>query len=146
MPTLVAYLCVFAGGIVGALARFGVQEAFRKWTSLPGWGAIFVVNAAGSLVIGFAVAGLQGMQLDAELQHLSPLRLYIETQNARHGLGLLAVGFCGAFTTFSTFSLDNQFLFHEKRRHLIVNAVGSVVVCLALAALGWHLGQAGLHT
>ena len=146
MPTLVAYLCVFAGGIVGALARFGAQEAFRKWTSLPGWGAIFIVNAAGSLIIGFAVAWLQGVQLEAELQHLSPLRLYIETQNANHGLGLLAVGFCGAFTTFSTFSLDNQFLFHGERGRMLFNAVGSVLVCLALAALGWHLGQAGLHT
>ena len=146
MPTLVAYLCVFAGGIVGALARFGSQEAFRKWTPLPGWAAIFVVNAAGSLAIGFAVAWLQGVQLDAELQHLSPLRLYIETQNANHGLGLLAVGFCGAFTTFSTFSLDNQFLFHGKRGQMLFNALGSVLVCLALAALGWHLGQPELHT
>ena len=144
MPTLVAYLCVFAGGIVGALARFGMQEGFRKWTSLPGWGAIFIINAVGSLAIGFAVAWLQGVPLDLHLQPLSPLRLYIETQNAKHGLGLLAVGFCGAFTTFSTFSLDNQFLFHGERGRMAFNAVGSVVVCLAMAALGWHLGQAGL--
>ena len=44
MKFFVAYLCIFAGGSVGALSRFGIQEACRKWTRLPGWGAIFIAT------------------------------------------------------------------------------------------------------
>lgn len=142
MATLAAYLCVFAGGVAGALARFGVQEGCRKWTPLPGWGAIFFVNALGSLAIGFIVAWLQGVQEEIGLAHLSPLRLYIDSQAANDGLALLVVGFCGSFTTFSTFSLDNQFLFHGERGRMGLNMVGSVVLCFLLAAGGWMLGRA----
>ena len=141
MKFFVAYLCVFAGGSVGALSRFGIQEACRKWTPLPGWGAIFIANMLGCLAIGFTVAWLQGLQAEFHLDPISPLRRYIETQETRQGIALLAVGFCGAFTTFSTFSLDNHFLYRSHRGQMSFNMVAQVVVGLAAVSAGWYAGQ-----
>ena len=56
-------------------------------------------------------------------------------------LALSAVGFCGAFTTFSTFSLDNYFLSIEERGRLLFNVVASVVLCFAAVYGGWILGS-----
>ena len=62
MTVFVAYLCVFFGGALGALSRFGVQELFSHKTRLPGWVAIVVVNVLGCFIIGLCAAWLQGME------------------------------------------------------------------------------------
>ena len=54
---------------------------------------------------------------------------------------LTAVGFCGAFTTFSTFSLDNQFLYRSHRGQMSFNMIAQVVVGLAAVSAGWYAGQ-----
>ena len=142
MSTLIAYLFVLLGGAAGALSRFGVQELFRVFTRWPGWVAVFFVNVLGSFVIGLVVAWLQGLIALEHSEGLDPLQLYIDTQDADHGLALLAAGFCGAFTTFSSFSLDNHFLAKESRALLVFNMLGSLIVCLAAVALGWSVGKA----
>ena len=124
VSTFVAFLCIFAGGSAGALSRFGVQEIFRKRTALPGWAAVFFINALGSFLIGLAIAWLQGLEAQLLQEHLDPVSLFVETQDAKYAIATLAVGFCGAFTTFSSFSLDNQFLFRESRPLLALNAIG----------------------
>ncbi len=142
MSTFIAYLFVLVGGAAGALSRFGVQEVFRTFTRWPGWVAVFFVNVLGSFAIGLVVAWLQGLMTLEHSQRLDPLQLYIETQNANHGIALLAAGFCGAFTTFSSFSLDNHFLAKESRALLILNMLGSLIACLAAVAVGWSIGKA----
>ena len=142
MSTLIAYLFVLLGGAAGALSRFGVQELFRVFTRWPGWAAVFFVNVLGSFVIGLVVAWLQGLIALEHSEGLDPLQLYIDTQDADHGLALLAAGLCGAFTTFSSFSLDNHFLAKESRALLVFNMLGSLIVCLAAVALGWSVGKA----
>ncbi|MCH2186791.1 CrcB family protein [Myxococcota bacterium] len=142
MSTLIAYLFVLLGGAAGALSRFGVQELFRVFTRWPGWAAVFFVNVLGSFVICLVVAWLQGLIALEHSEGLDPLQLYIDTQDADHGLALLAAGFCGAFTTFSSFSLDNHFLAKESRALLVFNMLGSLIVCLAAVALGWSVGKA----
>ncbi len=142
MSTLIAYLLVVVGGAVGAVSRFGVQEFFRVFTRVPGWMAVFVVNVLGSFAIGLVVAELQGLAALAHAERLDPLRLYIETSNDAHGIALLAAGFCGAFTTFSSFSLDNHFLYEESKALLSFNLLGSLGACLGAVAGGWYLGQA----
>ena len=142
MSTLIAYLFVLLGGAAGDLSRFGVQELFRVFTRWPGWAAVFFVNVLGSFVIGLVVAWLQGLIALEHSEGLDPLQLYIDTQDADHGLALLAAGFCGAFTTFSSFSLDNHFLAKESRALLVFNMLGSLIVCLAAVALGWSVGKA----
>ncbi|NQY92476.1 MAG: CrcB family protein [Deltaproteobacteria bacterium] len=141
MAFVVEYLFIFLGGALGALSRFGVQEACRKWTSIPGWAAIFIVNVLGSFIIGFCVAWLSEMQDSFHLDLMTPVHRFLETQAAKDGVALLAVGFCGAFTTLSSFSLDNQFLYCENRWFLAYNMVGSVLLCLAAVLGGWSLGH-----
>ncbi len=141
MVFLVAYLCVFLGGALGALSRFTVQELFGRWTRLPGWIAILSVNILGCFAIGMCSAWLQGLEASLQFEHLSPLRRYIESQTDDHGISLLVVGFSGAFTTFSTFSLDNFFLFHGRRGWLVFNIIFSVVIGYLSVWLGWTMGQ-----
>ena len=113
-------LAVAAGGALGAVARFLLGE----WvTSLSGehfpWG-IFTVNALGSLLIGI-------------------LFVMLVEQNPNAGIwrALLMVGFLGAFTTFSTFSLQTLALLETGRWLMAASyALGSLVVCVVAVAVG----------
>jgi CrcB protein len=114
---LIALLLV--GGAVGAPARYLVDAAVedRVHGVFP-WGT-FVINVSGSLVLG-VVTGLV---------------LY-------HGLGdvpraAVGTGFCGAYTTFSTYSYETVRLLEDGEvGRACRNAFGSVVVGLAAAGLG----------
>jgi CrcB protein len=113
-------LAVAAGGAVGALLRYWFSQASH---ALLGTGFPFgtlVVNALGSLGMGF----------------LSVVLL------ERAGLGpewraALLVGLLGAFTTFSTFSMETFHLVENGARlRAGVNVVLNVVLCLAAVWLG----------
>ena len=82
-------LAVAAGGALGAVARYGTVVLVGRFTGhgFP-WGTV-AVNLAGSLVLGLLIGALaHGLHLSQEMR------------------GLLVIGFLGAFTTFSTYSLD----------------------------------------
>ena len=87
-------LLVMIGGALGALSRYGVGQwlAGNRWLSMP-LGTL-AVNLAGCLLLGLLTAVGE--------RHL-PLPCLSEPQS-RQLLLLLTTGFCGAFTTFSTFS------------------------------------------
>jgi CrcB protein len=54
---------------------------------------------------------------------------------------LVGVGFCGSLTTFSSFAWESQRLAEDGAWVLSgANVLGSVVTCLAAAAVGWWLG------
>ena len=103
-------LLVLLGAAVGAPARYLVS----LWVS--GERATFAVNVTGSLLLG-AVAGGG-----------SPASFI-----------LLGVGFCGAFTTFSAYSVEAVL---AGRRAGAGYVVASTVGCLAAAALGLQIGRA----
>ena len=111
-------LLVLVGGAVGAPARYLAD----RWLTarLPGafpWGT-FAVNVAGSFVLGLLAAA-------------APAWL----------LALGGTGFCGALTTFSTFSFETVRLLETGRPvPAVLNVTASVVVSVAAAALGWWLG------
>jgi fluoride exporter len=118
-------LLVLAGGALGAVCRFLVDRvaSSRLGSALP-WGTL-IVNVAGSLVLGL-LAG---------------------TGSALPGwLGALAgTGFCGALTTYSTFSYETVRLAGggtSGRGRAILNVAATLVAGLGAAALGWWLGQA----
>jgi CrcB protein len=119
-------LAVAAGGALGAVARFLLGE----WvTSLTGehfpWG-IFTVNALGSLLIGI-------------------LFVILVEQNPNAGIwrSLLMVGFLGAFTTFSTFSLQTLALLETGRWIMAASyAFGSLMVCVIAVAVGVGITRA----
>ena len=113
-------LAVAAGGVLGALARHGVAEA---WPAAPTgfpW-ATFVVNVSGCLALG----ALMGWVAGREGAH--PL--------VRPFLG---TGLLGGYTTFSTYVVETQERFDEPLLALGYLA-GSVVIGLAAALVGWAL-------
>lgn len=126
-PTLEKLLLVAAGGAVGAVCRYALSGVVQnRWpeSTFP-WGTM-VVNVAGCLAIGFLWI------LVAEKSALSP----------RWQL-LLATGLLGAFTTFSTFSLETVELIN-KGQWLTAggNVAGSVVLGLAAVVGGMALARA----
>lgn len=115
------YLVVAAGGFVGAPSRYLLDRAINRRieSDLP-WGT-FLVNISGSFVLGL----LTGLSLS---NHLSPLA------NA-----LLGTGFCGAYTTFSTFTFETIRLLEVGQ---ILDAALNAFVSLAVGLLGAGAGLA----
>jgi CrcB protein len=110
---------------VGAPSRYVIDRAItnRFASDLP-WGT-FVINMTGSLLLGV----LTGLSLGHHLPAVPR--------------ALLATGFCGAYTTFSTFTFETVRLIEEGQ---LVDAAGTVVasvaVGLAAAAAGLAIGLA----
>ena len=106
-------LMVILGAAIGAPARFLEDQYFRKFTEKP-FGT-FTVNIIGSFLIGLAYSSTE--------------RFY----------DFAAIGFAGAFTTWSTFIID-IFLGYELKKYKVVavNLVASLVFGL-LAAYGGFL-------
>ena len=107
---------VILGAAIGAPARFAIDQYIRRFTSKP-YG-IFLVNIIGSFVIGLTFT------------------------KSESTYDLLAVGFAGAFTTWSTFMLDIYLGFELKRyKEIIINLVMSLGFGLAAAYLGLQLAS-----
>jgi CrcB protein len=122
------YLLVALGGAIGSVARawVGVTAVRLVGASFP-WGTM-VINVVGSLVIGMVAATA-----------LSPTRTLF-TQEVRI---FLMVGFCGGFTTFSSFSLQTFELLREGRpAAALANVALSVVLCIVATAAGYAGGAA----
>jgi fluoride exporter len=121
--TSVIVLCVAAGGLIGAPARFLVDRfvADRVETEFPL--GTFIVNISGSFLLGL----LTGLDM---AWHISePLKVFLGT------------GFCGAYTTFSTWSYDMVNLFEEgSYLEAILNAFASLGIGLLAAGAGIALG------
>lgn len=120
MDTLTKYLAVAAGGAFGAMFRYFLGGSLLARTAAPFPTATFVINVTGSFIIGFFLT------LATERISVSPhLRLAI------------AVGFVGAYTTFSTFEWETVMLVEESRYLLAaLNVILSFVVGYAAVWAG----------
>lgn len=116
------FIAVGAGGALGSIARYALAGMALGGIHLFGFPlGTLAVNAAGSLLIGLLTAMLRS-----------------ET-----AAWLLTAGFCGGFTTFSTFSLDALRLLKAGSYGPAAAYVGSsLVLCIAFAALGMRIGGA----
>ena len=113
-------LLVGFGGGIGSIARFLCQKWFNENHPHPfPWGT-FVVNLAGCLLIGIIYAAAEKTSL------LSPqTRL------------LLITGFCGGFTTFSTFAFENMNLLRSGDiMYFFIYITASVVLGIASVFAG----------
>jgi fluoride exporter len=113
-------LLVALGAAVGAPLRYLTDQALRRRAGSFPLGT-FVVNIAGSLLLGFLI----GLPVP-------------------HAAGaLLGTGFCGALTTYSTFSLEALTLFRRGERfRSLAYVVTSLALGLAAAWLGHQAGAA----
>ena len=102
---------IICGAAVGAPARFAIDQYIRRYTTKP-YG-IFVVNILGSFLLGLTFGR-------SEQVH-----------------DLLAVGFAGAFTTWSTFMLD-IYLAYELKRYK--EATANLTISLGFGLLAAWLG------
>ncbi len=116
-----ALFCVGLGGAAGSMARYLLSTWTLGGQAILGFPAgTFVVNAAGSLLIG----------------------ILLQTLTSSTAGWLLVTGFCGGFTTFSTFSADTVRLLRAGDYGPAAGYVLlSVGVCLAFTMLGMYLGS-----
>lgn len=112
-------LLVALGGSLGAVARYAVTGWARS-LDMPAFFATFAVNTVGSALMGIVYVVI----VERGLVH----------PEWRH---IMAVGLLGAFTTFSTFSLEAMLLIGEGRAGVAgLYVLASVVLCIAGCAIG----------
>ena len=118
-------LLVGAGGAAGSIARYSVGHIAGKYVAGSFPLGTFLVNIIGCLLIGILfglVSRSQWMQ--------------------QGGYLLLASGFCGGFTTFSTFALDNITLMQKGQSvtTLLYTALSLILGLLLCKAGIWLAG------
>ena len=120
-----AYLWISLGAVIGACARYFLSGYIaRVFSALFPYGTL-VINLTGSLLLGFFLI------LTGERVLLDPRwRLFV------------AVGFCGSYTTFSSYAFET-FAYMEQGQWILMalNVVASNVLCLAAVLVGAALAR-----
>ena len=120
-----AYLWIAIGSALGGMARYGCSgvAAVLIGETFP-WGTL-IVNVVGSFIIGFfaTLTGPGG-------------RVFVSSAASQ----FVMLGFCGGFTTFSSFSLQTLNLLHDGEwLRAGANIAGSVTLCLIAVWAGYLL-------
>jgi CrcB protein len=125
LDTFIKYLAVGLGGAIGAIARFYIGSTSFGNKGAPFPTATFIINISGSFIIGFFLT------LATEKIPLSPyVRLAV------------AVGFVGAYTTFSTFEYETARLFEQGNLlYAFLNVFLSLAIGLAAVFSGIFLAR-----
>lgn len=118
-----AVLVVAAGGALGSPARYAVSRVVHVAPDSFPW-ATFVTNLAGAFVLGVFLTVLFERQPPSRWHHL---RLFF------------AVGFLGAFTTFSTMAVETVLLVKDG---FVALGVGYLLVSVAAGLAVVYLGIA----
>ena len=113
------YLLIALGGAAGSLLRYSMGGAVQR-TSATGFPiGTLVVNVSGCFLIGILLRQFMNMQLSHDLR------------------ALLIVGFCGGFTTFSTFSAETVTLIDGgEYARAVAYIVLSIGLCLVATLAG----------
>ena len=122
------YIAIAFGGALGAISRFWLHTAVQRFNGSSFPLGTFAVNILGSFLIGmFFVVLAEKAQLSESWRPL------------------IVVGFLGAMTTFSTFSLDALLLFEQGNYNIaLFYIVSSVALCLLAAFAGMQVARAML--
>jgi CrcB protein len=118
-------LAIAGGGAVGALLRYWISSTTYGVTGTGFPYGTLLVNVLGSLFMGFAYVWLLERTLgDGALR------------------AFLLIGLLGAFTTFSTFSIETLNLLEDAQlMKAVTNTVLSVVLCIGAAAVGVSMAR-----
>lgn len=117
-----ALLLVGLGGFFGSISRYGVKLLMDKYIQSTFPYATFIANVLGCFIIGLLFGMVQRNQID------------------NNTWLVVATGFCGAFTTFSTFALENNILLNDKLNiQAMVYTLLSLIVGILLCRLGIFL-------
>ena len=128
------------GGGLGALARWGVETMATTGLGASAWIATFTVNIIGSFLIGMVFTWL-----DPRFPRLNHVELQLaELPEFRHWLSPIAItGGLGAFTTYSSFSLDTVHLIQTGQTGTAIASVALSLVFGLLAVIGGM--RVGMH-
>lgn len=125
---MMSYLAVFLGGGIGALARYGISLLFARSSFVTVFTfplSTLLINIVGSFALGFLYA----------------LTLFNGKLSPKIQLAL-TVGFCGAFTTFSTFALEIFNLIRDGALALaFLYVLASFLFGLIAVALGFFCAR-----
>lgn len=117
-------LLVMIGGAVGSLSRFWVNNVAVYLFGMAFPIGTLGINLLGSFILGFLVAWGQPVGIDPKLRLL------------------LGTGFCGGFTTFSTFSVEGLIMLEKGDVGLgLLYIFGSVLGGLVAALGGFFLAR-----
>lgn len=116
-------LAIAAGGSIGAVMRFIVSTGIYSWLGRGFPYGTLVVNVIGSLLMGLLYElFLQRLSISPEVR------------------AVLLVGFLGAFTTFSTFSIETVNLIEQGYLlKAMTNVFASVILCVLAAWIGLQI-------
>lgn len=118
------YLLIFAGGGLGSMSRFALGSWANKSLGEHFPYATLSANFVSSVILGALIAYL--------LVHPGHTNLKL----------LIGVGFCGGFSTFSTFTLENFELLNSGQSiTALIYTVFSVVICLGGLWTGYFMSR-----
>lgn len=106
------YLLVALGGGLGSMCRYGIGKLLAQYSYTFPWSTL-LANLLASVILGF----LTGVSLRGDL-------------SASYRV-LFMAGFCGGFSTFSTFSAETMYLIQDGKMGMaLLNVLLSVGICL----------------